>query len=197
MRASDKVHLNWLEDLGSSDFSNQSVLDLGCGSGYVCQHAASEGASAVVGVDILRPDIPSLGKTWNFRTLDLDSSDWSQDLTREGESFSRILAFDIIEHLSSPWHFIQNCRDLLKEGGELIITTPNTNSWERLHNPNGWSGVTDQQHKTLFTPYSLEFLLKTGGFLEVETSAPVNKLRFLGGMLPKIGGQILCRASVG
>lgn len=39
--------------------------------------------------------------------------------------FDVIFAGDIIEHLSNPGLFLQSCRRNLKNGGRIIITTPN------------------------------------------------------------------------
>ncbi|MFA5841388.1 MAG: class I SAM-dependent methyltransferase [Candidatus Paceibacterota bacterium] len=39
--------------------------------------------------------------------------------------FDVIFAADLIEHLSNPGLFLKSCRDNLKDGGSLVITTPN------------------------------------------------------------------------
>lgn len=193
-RGSDLVHLNWLKDIGSCDFKNKSILDLGCGSGYLCQYALDHQAVSAVGVDMVEPKGIDTNISWKFKSLNLDHPDWATDIQQETRQFDCILAFDIIEHLRSPWDFLKNCKSLLQDQGELIITTPNINSWERLKNPSNWSGVVDEQHKTLFSPYSLKFMLEKTGLSDVETHAPVNKLRFLGSLVPKIGGQILTKS---
>ena len=36
-----------------------------------------------------------------------------------------ILAIEVIEHLENPLQFLKNCRDSIKKGGKIIITTPN------------------------------------------------------------------------
>ena len=44
---------------------------------------------------------------------------------RFGERFEAIVAGDVIEHMSNPGRFLDNCRAHLEEGGLLILTTPN------------------------------------------------------------------------
>ena len=190
-RSSDLDHLNWLRLAGLDNFQGKSLLDLGCGSGFICHKAMTEGATAAVGVDLVRPELAGAGD-WEFKDLNLDGGDWHLGLSRK---FDLILAFDILEHLESPYRFLDCCHKSLSDTGQLVLTTPNLLSWERYYRPNDWSGVKDPQHKTLFTKYSLQFLLKKIGFSPDTVQAPMRSLAFLGPLQPQIGGQILCVAS--
>lgn len=191
-RPSDIDHMYWLENAGIVSFANKSVLDLGCGSGYINKKAFDDGASKSYGVDIVTPDF-SEPPLWNFSQLDLEKSDWDAEI---GEKFNIILAFDIIEHLDSPFQFLETCQRLLENGGKLILTTPNVLSWERFYRPDSWSGIKDPQHKTLFTKYSLKFILNRAGYSSTKITAPLRSLSFLGTLQPCIGGQILCIAEI-
>lgn len=193
---SDLDHINWLHNVGINSFSGHKILDLGCGSGYLCETAMREGASSAFGIDV---SIPKNSKSsqeqynWQFLNLNLDGANWEQQLPK-ADKFSLILAFDIIEHLSSPFGFLDACRKIISENGQIVLTTPNLISWERYAKPSNWSGVNDPQHKTLFSRYSLEFLLNRAGYSTVNTKAPMRILSFLGAMQPNLGGQILCVA---
>lgn len=192
-RPVDLVHKKWLQQLQVVDWQQKRVLDLGCGSGYLCEAAIEQGASFACGIDILTPpDLPAKPK-WTFTTQNLDDPTWNQ---RVPAPFDLILAFDVIEHLESPYLFLQACRDVLSPQGQLIVTTPNLDSWERKLKPDTWSGATDPQHKLMFTRYSLQFLLNRIGMRVVELQAPMNSLSFLGPLQPQIGGQILCKAQL-
>ena len=151
---SDLDHLEWLKRAKINSFSGLRLLDLGCGSGYICHKAAEWGAALAVGVDVVKPS--GAGNGWTFQEVDLNAGHWHEAWD---DPFDLILAFDIIEHLDSPFQFLSSCRSLLSKEGKIVITTPNVLSWERFYNPRGWSGVQDPQHKVLFTKYSLEFLL--------------------------------------
>jgi SAM-dependent methyltransferase len=41
-----------------------------------------------------------------------------------GETFDRICAFHVFEHISAPLPFLQRCRELLAPGGSIIIEVP-------------------------------------------------------------------------
>ena len=188
---SDLDHLNWLSFSKIKSFAGKRILDLGCGSGYICEKAMSEGAQNAVGIDLVRPNI-SDDASWIFLERNLDLPNWNDEV---GSDFDFILAFDILEHVESPFGFLKSCKDLLSDSGQLILTTPNLSSWERFVNPLNWSGVRDEQHKVLFNRYSLNFVLNRAGYSHVDLAAPIRKLSFLGPLQPHLGGQIFCKTS--
>ncbi len=196
-RAADQVHLQWLRDFGVRSFSAKKVLDLGCGSGFISHFAQTEGARLSVGVDIEEPKegLPATDE-WQFVMANLDLGDWMKQIP--GGNFDLILAFDILEHLRSPVVFLEQCRSLLGSEGTLFLTTPNTQSLERVLRPSTWSGAFDPQHRILFSKYSLGFLLGKTGLDPVHMDAPMRSLQWLPRWIqPQIGGQLLVQAKPG
>jgi 2-polyprenyl-3-methyl-5-hydroxy-6-metoxy-1,4-benzoquinol methylase len=194
-RAPDLDHLRWLDAASVGGWRGKAVLDLGCGSGFLCQLAHEGGARHVVGADLLPPDRAPRG--WQHCVIDLDAERWDAELPRPdggASGFDLVLAFDILEHLSAPVRFLSACARLLAPSGCLVLTTPNTNSWERILRPSAWSGATDPQHRILFNRYSLRFLVERCGFLPVTLAAPVRKLGGLAPLAPQVGAQIFCVA---
>jgi 2-polyprenyl-3-methyl-5-hydroxy-6-metoxy-1,4-benzoquinol methylase len=190
-RGSDLDHLAWLKQSGIDSFAGLRILDLGCGSGYLCHYAAASGASLAVGIDVVKPDLPAGGGAtgWHFVHLDLNLVTWDEQFTTK---FDLILAHDILENMDSPYHFLRSIHRLLAAGGHFALTTPNAMSWERYRRPDSWSGVADPQHKTLFTKYTLSVLLRRAGFRIISLRAPLRRLSFLGSLQPQIGGQTMC-----
>lgn len=191
---SDIIHLRWMESLGLQEVKGLNVLDLGCGSGYLCRKFLKEGTDNIIGVDIELPfDHDKCGDGLQFLQVDLNEKDWVFPLLRAiaPKEFDLILAFDIIEHLNAPIDFLKAVRTLLNDSGRLVLTTPNTNSCERLLFPKTWSGARDSDHLTLFNVYSLQFLLQRVGFFSVHLHARINKLGPLASLFPDWGGQII------
>jgi 2-polyprenyl-3-methyl-5-hydroxy-6-metoxy-1,4-benzoquinol methylase len=182
-RGSDLDHIDWLRSLGFASFAGLSFLDLGCGSGFVCQHASRDGAKHSFGVDI---EACANDRSWQFLQRNLEDAHWYDGLPLD--SFDLIVAFDILEHLSSPWTFLSQVKNLLRPGASLVLSTPNTHSWERYLRPDAWSGASDPQHKTLFSVYSLNFLTQRAGFVTKSIAAPIRSCPWIPIAL---GGQIL------
>jgi len=108
-----------VERLGLQESSR--VLDLGAGEGAFSQRLIDAGYD-VVAVEL---DPARFQLKCPHYSLDLNFDFWD----KLGQQFDTVVAIEIIEHLSSPRHFISNCLRLLKEGGSLLLTTPNLESW--------------------------------------------------------------------
>lgn len=196
---SDVDHLRWLRAAGVTSLSGRRLLDLGCGSGILCATALRDGASTVLGIDLHPPAVEaadaaqaSQGRL-RFLAADLNAATWARDLTQAlgWVPMDLIFLFDLLEHVDAPALLLRNCAELLAPQGQLVVTTPNCNSWERLLRPQTWSGAMDPQHKVIFTPWSLEFLAVRSGFSTDVLRAPIRKLEFLPSALqPNIGAQI-------
>ena len=85
-----------------------SLLEIGCGSGWVGRHVRAHGWTTYVGIDLLPPaDIIGDIRRW-------------RDLGLAAASFDVIIAFEVVEHVDC----FSACYELLKPGGKLMVTTP-------------------------------------------------------------------------
>lgn len=194
----DHDHLWWVEQCRVKLPVNSHV-DLGCGGGGLGRLMVERGVRQSVGVDIIADTGGNTSASPNFRylQLDLNGEEWPEAIKSAlgANATDLITAFDILEHVDSPWTFLTTASRLLAPGGQLVLTTPNIMSWERVMKPTGWSGASDAQHKILFQPYSLRFLLERAGFETQTLRAPVRKLGPLGWRLP-LGGQMIAVATL-
>lgn len=85
-----------------------SVLEVGCGSGWVGEYLLQRNEVDYVGVDLE-----------GASHVKGDINEW-ESLGLLPESFDYIVAFEVVEHVDC-W---QACSDLLKPGGHLFVTTP-------------------------------------------------------------------------
>lgn len=101
-----------------------SVVDVGCGNGATLSLLAGEFKNAL-GVDIV-PDYESLFmarmqhvglSNAAFRLANIDAG-WT------GETFDRLICFEVIEHLQTEGS-ASRLRDMLKPGGVGVISVPN------------------------------------------------------------------------
>jgi 2-polyprenyl-3-methyl-5-hydroxy-6-metoxy-1,4-benzoquinol methylase len=84
------------------------ILEIGCGSQWVGNYLRSSGWKNYIGLDIVPPaDIVGDVKKW--RSLGLPEN-----------GFDVIVAFEVVEHV----HCFQECFDLLRPGGLLMLTSP-------------------------------------------------------------------------
>jgi 2-polyprenyl-3-methyl-5-hydroxy-6-metoxy-1,4-benzoquinol methylase len=152
----------------------RTVLDIGCGPGFVAAACGSQGAQ-VTGVDsCAAPETPLHA----FHRLDLERD----PLPCSPYDFDATLMLDVIEHLANPEQFLLALRNSPRVMGVsrpvLILSTPNVafatvrlgllcgrfNYAER--------GILDITHKRLFTRTSLLRLLRDCGY-DVESIRPV------------------------
>ena len=94
------------------------VLDLGSGAGAWVQRL-HDASYAVIASDIE----PTTGKfKFPYRQIDLNQN--FADAFGNAE-FDAVSVVEVIEHLENPRHTIRQVKHLLKDGGIVLLTTPN------------------------------------------------------------------------
>jgi 2-polyprenyl-3-methyl-5-hydroxy-6-metoxy-1,4-benzoquinol methylase len=148
---------------------NQCILDLGCGNGYLVNHLINLGYNAY-GTDASEKGIV-IARTTNadrFFVQDLSSGELPAEL--QNLKFDTIISTEVIEHLYDPERFIDLCKQILNDKGEIIISTPYHgylknltislfNKWDTHINPL-WLGG----HIKLWSRKTLSRLLTNAGF---------------------------------
>ena len=94
--------------------------------------------------------------------LDINQLNLETDkISLKNNSCDLITANSLIEHISNPENFLQECKRTLKDNGILIIVTPD---WS-LNVKNFYD---DPTHIRPYTKKSLSFLLKSPGFKNIQ-----------------------------
>jgi 2-polyprenyl-6-hydroxyphenyl methylase/3-demethylubiquinone-9 3-methyltransferase len=74
-----------------------------------------------------------------------------------------VVAFEVLEHILDPAHFLAKAQAFLKPGGLLILSTPNVNGFE-IDVLGSASTTIAFDHSRLYNPTSLRHLLERTGF---------------------------------
>lgn len=139
-----------------------SVLEVGCGTGYVTQtlrayYPEARVVASEIDITGLRIARRILGHSVHFLQLDVRRLPFTQE-------FDVIGAFDVIEHLENDTEVLAKLRAGLQPGGILILTVPQ-HMWL-------WSQKdVIERHKRRYEPGELERKLEEVGFRILYTSA--------------------------
>lgn len=108
----------------------QSVLDLGCGTGYGSACLALQGARQVVGLDVNAEAINYAACHYQEHNLTYIRGN-CLTVGFKNCSFDIIISFEVIEHIERWQNYLEEVVRLLKPGGYFIGSTPN----KQLHSP--------------------------------------------------------------
>ena len=105
--------------------AGKRVLDVGCGSGYHCWRMAGEGADLVIGID---PIPLFVMQYWALQKYLQQPNVWvlptrMKSLPAKLGSFDSVFSMGVMYHRRSPFDHLQELRDALVDGGQLILET--------------------------------------------------------------------------
>jgi 2-polyprenyl-3-methyl-5-hydroxy-6-metoxy-1,4-benzoquinol methylase len=157
----------WLRD------GDGSVLDYGCGLGFLPRHLAAQGCR--VWATDFSPESVEITNQRNQGVPGFQGATVITDMTEGGQRFSRIVSVEVIEHLDERQigPFFDAIRHLLAPGGVLVITTPNE---ENLGAAEIYCPCCDHvfhryQHVRTFSAATLAAMIGANGFVPVRTYA--------------------------
>jgi 2-polyprenyl-3-methyl-5-hydroxy-6-metoxy-1,4-benzoquinol methylase len=141
---------------------SNAILEIGSGSGSFLQPACEAGLN-IEGIEVNHAAVEAARN----KGLPVAAGDLNSLSMDRPERFDAVCAFQVLEHLSDPKIFITSALKLLKVGGKLILSVPNSESFLRHqfnlldmppHHMTRWSKKTFKALETLF-PLKLEELL--------------------------------------
>ncbi len=132
--------------------TDKAVLDMACGEGYGTASLSLK-AKSVIGVDIANEVINdakkkyTLGKSNNIRFICSDAIEY---LEHNDTVFDVIISYETVEHVKDYLLFLTLIKKNLKNGGTLILSTPNKQFSDLL-----MGGTFNPYHNREFYPQEL------------------------------------------
>ena len=145
---------------------NAVAVDVGAGSGAFCLAMKNTRMfDKVIALDIADEALEACKKN-GLDTIKGTVSDV------ETNSADLITVNDLIEHLFNPREFLTNSFRALKDGGYVSIATPNGEGFDFNLLKEKTRNITPPEHINYFNPKSMELLLKSNGFIDVQVVTP-------------------------
>lgn len=139
-----------------------SVLDLGCGDGYLSVLLARRGHE-VTAVDLARARLDKFAdKAHELGIVRLQASATGTGL--EDASFDALVSSEVLEHLPEPEAMLVEARRLLRPGGTLVMCVPNDETIRQVTCPHCERPFSPDGHLHSFTKETLAGLVAGAGF---------------------------------
>jgi O-antigen chain-terminating methyltransferase len=173
IKESQKRYLKYLE-------GKNQILDIGCGRGEFIELMLETGKTGVKGID-LNENMVALCRQAGLPAEHGNAVDYLNRL--EVNTLEGIYLGQVVEHMQPVEivHMVRLAYEKLKEGGVLIMETPNPTCLAIFSN----SFYLDMSHNKPVHPLTLEFILSSQGFREIETAY----FSELEEKLPKLSGS--------
>ncbi|MBY0564342.1 MAG: class I SAM-dependent methyltransferase [Hyphomonadaceae bacterium] len=146
-RRQSDLMISWLRRLERRDLS---ILDAGCGSGWMCARLAEFGH--VTGVDLADEVLARAREHWPQITF-LAGDFLDMDLP----SFDTVISLEVVSHVPDQAGYMAKVASLLNPGGWFCIATQNRPVLElnKLPPPEGWyrKWLDSRELRTLLQPH--------------------------------------------
>lgn len=135
-------------------------LDIGCNTGFATEAARRYGYEAH-GIDLGRESIEIAEKMFPACEFELATA---QDVAARGKQFELVTCPEVIEHLTELKTFAEALKALVRPGGILYLTTPDTGHWLVPRDKLTWKEICPPHHLIYFGKPQMRRLLEDYGF---------------------------------
>ena len=176
-----RSYIEQMQDLLAALPDRRGALDIGTGEGAFLAELLRAGFTDVGGVEPSRAPIAAAAP----EVADLIEHGVFHAEIRPPASLSLVTCFQTIEHVPDPGELVREAVELLKPGGILALVCHDrrapVNRALGLRSP-----IIDIEHMQLFSPGSVEALLRRGGLREINHRAIRNRypLRYWARLMP-------------
>lgn len=90
-------------------------------------------------------------------------------------SFDAIVMNHVFEHVHDPVALLKECRRIIKPNGNVVVVTPNIESWGHSKFQENWRGLEPPRHIHIFSPKTMVKAARLAGFQNMEVrTTPAN-----------------------
>ena len=151
--------------------SGRSLLEIGCGSGFMLEEALAQGYQSVRGVEPSHKAIAAAAPSVRDQIV---PGIMEPGLFEAGD-FDTACMFQVLDHLPEPGAILDQVHALLSPSGVLLCFNHNVQSVSaRLLGER--SPIIDIEHCYLYSPKTMKRLMQRHGFEIVESGAATNTL---------------------
>lgn len=121
------LRLEWIDRL-CGGVSGKRIIDVGCGGGILAESMAVQGAQ-VTGIDLAEKPL-KVAKLHQLETgVQVDYRHIAAEAMAEEqpESFDVVTCMEMLEHVPDPVSILAACRQMVKPGGWVFLSTLNRN----------------------------------------------------------------------
>jgi len=138
---------------------SDTVLDFGCGGGFLLQHISCKNKIGIELNAVARQFCNEVNQIICFESL--------RDI--ENESVDVVISNHCLEHVTSPYEIITELYKKLKPGGKIVIVVP-VESYKYKWVPNDINN-----HLYSFSPMNIGNLLQGANFKKIQTNHILHK----------------------
>lgn len=135
------------------------VLDIGCGNGHFLA------VLRMLGWDVYGIEPDPLSANLAKQLSEARISPMLQDAGFQSEFFDLITMNHALEHIGNPVQTLQECRPLLKRGGQIGIRLPSLKALNHRLFGKYWYALDPPRHLVMFEPATLKTLVEHVGFM--------------------------------
>jgi methionine biosynthesis protein MetW len=152
--------------------NGETVLDVGCGPGYLAEYLTMQKDCTVVGVE-QDPRLAEIARRVCAQVHEVNLE--AEGLRKIQGKFTAIFFGDVIEHVRNAPELLRQATELLEVGGRVIVSTPNfvhiKNRVRVLFGTFEYrdAGLLDRTHVHFYTKRTLYGLLEETGYRIVKT----------------------------
>ena len=159
----DKELADKLKMLGTENLRGKIIADVGCGAGSFLDILKGL-ASKTIAVE------PTKSFHHELRAKGHVTYSYCEDAIKEwAETVDIVVSFAVLEHIEEALLFLKEIKSLLKPGGFLLISTPNTDDWLLEFMPVEYGCFFYRYaHAWYFNRASLNYICKAAGFRDTN-----------------------------